>query len=114
MNNQTSVPRVTLDAIEANIVSEYFFTASQGVAGRCHVLGTPTFVHEMSLDLLTFCVLVLKNGFVVTGECVNPKCFDGEIGKSRARENAIGKVWSLMSYQQCSDLSNWSSVTPIY
>ena len=40
---------------------------------------------------LTFCVLVLRNGFTVTGEsaCASPENFDAEIGRRIARENAV-------------------------
>ena len=57
--------------------------------------------HEGTLGLLTFCVLVLRNGFVVTGEsaCASPENFDAEIGRKIARENAINKVWTLMGYE---------------
>lgn len=53
-----------------------------------------------SLGLLTFCVLVLKNGFTVTGEsaCASPENFDAEIGRKIARQNAVAKIWPLMGY----------------
>lgn len=53
-----------------------------------------------SLGLLTFCVLVLRNGFTVTGEsaCASPENFDAELGKRIARQNAVSKVWPLMGY----------------
>jgi hypothetical protein len=52
------------------------------------------------LRLLTFCVLVLRNGFTVTGQsaCVSPENFDAEIGRRVAREDAIRQVWPLMGY----------------
>ncbi|MBS0402858.1 MAG: hypothetical protein JSS18_10305 [Proteobacteria bacterium] len=53
------------------------------------------------LGLLTFCVLVLRNGFTVTGEsaCASPENFDAEIGRRIARENAINKVWPLLGFR---------------
>lgn len=56
--------------------------------------------HE-SLKVLTFCVLVLKNGFTVTGEsaCASPENFDAEIGRKIARQNAVNKIWPLMGYE---------------
>ena len=62
--------------------------------------------HEVTLGLLTFCVLVLRNGFTVTGEsaCASPENFDAEIGRKIARENAINKVWALMGYELRSKL----------
>ena len=52
------------------------------------------------LLLLTFCVLVLKNGFTVTGEsaCASPDNFDAELGRNIARDNAINKIWQLEGY----------------
>ena len=97
--------RVTPADIEANIASEHFFTAEHGVAGAMAVLELHqrTFQsgHEGTLGLLTFCVLVLRNGFVVTGEsaCASPENFDAEIGRKIARENAVNKVWALMGYE---------------
>ena len=63
------------------------------------------------LGLLTFCVLVLKNGFTVTGEsaCASPENFDAEIGRKIARQNAINKVWPLMGYELRSKLAEGSA-----
>ncbi len=60
-----------------------------------------------SLGLLTFCVLVLRNGFTVTGEsaCASPENFDAELGRKIARQNAVGKVWPLMGYALKEQLS---------
>lgn len=57
--------------------------------------------NQNSLEKLVFCVLVLKNGFTVTGEsaCASPENFDIELGHKIARQNAINKVWSLMGYE---------------
>ena len=59
------------------------------------------------LGLLTFCVLVLKNGFTVTGEsaCASPENFDAELGRKIARQNAMAKVWPLMGYELRSKLA---------
>lgn len=91
-----TAPRITPTDIEENIASTHYFTAAQGVvgAGLAHVVPPP-------LGLLTFCVLVLRNGFTVTGEsaCASPENFDAAIGQQIARKNAIDKVWPLMGYQ---------------
>ena len=107
-----TAPRVTPADIEANISSEHYFTAQHGVDGAMTALelhqrhadgSIPT-----SLGLLTFCVLVLKNGFTVTGEsaCASPENFDAEIGRNIARQNAVSKVWPLMGYELRSKLAN--------
>lgn len=84
--------RVTPDDIEAAIVSEHYFTAADAVMGLDkHVH------HESPLWLRTFCVLVLRNGFTVTGEsaCASPENFDAGIGRKIARQNAVAKIWLL-------------------
>jgi hypothetical protein len=52
------------------------------------------------LRLLTFCVLVLRNGFTVSGEsaCASPENFDAKIGRDIAYRNAREKVWPLLGY----------------
>jgi len=64
-----------------------------------HAVGDPEV--PPSLGLLTFCVLVLRNGFTVTGEsaCASPENFDPEIGRKIARQNAEQKIWPLMGYE---------------
>ena len=99
-------PRVTPADIEAAIVSEHYFTAREGVLGMLAADGVPPGIYEQAnaapqpLGLLTFCVLVLRNGFTVTGEsaCVSPENFDAEIGRKVARENAVNKLFPLLGY----------------
>jgi hypothetical protein len=102
-----TAPRVTPADIEANIASEYCFTAGDGVTGREYAEGRDNSVYESSLCLLTFCVLVLKNGFTVTGEsaCASPGNFDAAIGRKIARANAVQKIWLLMGYELRSKLA---------
>jgi hypothetical protein len=85
-------PRITPQRIESLIVAEYSFTAAAAV-------GPDVPVHE-SLKLLTLCVIVLENGFTVTGEsaCVSAENFDEEIGRRVAREKAVSKIWALEGY----------------
>ncbi len=92
-----TAPRVTMADIEAAIASEHYFTAREGCEGACGGNGGP---YHVSLGLLTFCVLVLKNGFSVTGEsaCASPENFDAAIGRKIARENAKQKLWPLLGY----------------
>ena len=96
--------RVTPDDLKANIVSVHFFTAMDGAIGRHEHTGEPLCQtvkrDKQALNLLTFCVLVLRNGFTVTGEsaCASPENFDAEIGRKIARQNAEQKIWPLMGY----------------
>ena len=99
-----TAPRITPADLEANIAGETYFTAADGVLGAYHNhdgVYQGTDAHNESYALLTFCVLVLRNGFTVTGEsaCASPENFDPEIGRRIARDNAIQKVWPLMGYE---------------
>ena len=107
--------RVTPADIEANIASEHYFTARDG---RLGALTNETYVGRerpvegdadlAPLGLLTFCVLVLRNGFTVTGEsaCASPENFDAEVGRKIARQNAVSRIWPLMGYELRSQLAN--------
>lgn len=102
-------PRVTPADIEANINGEYYFTAGQAVQATMADQDELTRLSgaHSSLGLLTFCVLVLRNGFTVTGEsaCASPENFNAEIGRRIARENAVAKIWPLMGYELRSKLA---------
>jgi len=102
-------PRVTPADIEANIAAEIYSTGldcaaeaagdARGVFNRIKPDVDLTVVND-SLRLLTFCVLVLRNGFTVTGEsaCASPENFNAELGRKIARQNAVQKIWPLMGY----------------
>jgi len=99
VDKRLTAPRVTFADIEANIVSEHYFTAGDA-AYPDDKMATKDVATYRALNLLTFCVLVLRNGFTVTGEsaCVSPENFDAEIGRDIAKKNAVSKIWSLMGY----------------
>lgn len=88
--------RVTPADIEANIDSEWYINAGDAIPDDFQ----PPVPAIHPLRLLTLCVLVLRNGFTVTGEsaCASPENFDAEIGRRNARENAVQKIWPLMGY----------------
>lgn len=103
--------RITPAGIDAAIFSKHFFTAAHGVEGAMAKLElhqsfseVDTLAGERSpatnLGLLTFCVLVLRNGFTVTGEsaCASPENFDPQIGRDIAFRNAREKIWPLEGY----------------
>ena len=96
-----NAPRITPDMVQANIVSEHYFTAAQGSDGASDPMDQPKVPSNSPLHLLTFCVLVLQNGFTVTGEsaCASPENFDAEAGRIAARRNAENKIWPLMGYE---------------
>lgn len=100
-----NAPRVTPADVEASIVSEHYFTAGDGVTGANGGPGPHSYPSQ--LDLITFCVLILRNGFTVTGEsaCASPENFDPEIGRKIARQHALSKIWPLLGYELRSKLA---------
>lgn len=86
-----TAPRVTPRQIEESIVAEYAFNAWNALDGCPRV---------DALKCLTIAVLVLKNGFTVTGEsaCASPENFDAELGAKIAIQNAKMKIWPLEGY----------------
>ena len=105
-----TAPRVTPADIEANIAGELYFTGLDAATEVEFGLEEDAFIIKddvaipmvtKALGLLTFCVLVLRNGFTVTGEsaCTSPENFDAELGRKIARQNAVDKMWPLMGYE---------------
>ena len=97
-----TAPRITSSDVEAEIVSQHYFVAGDGVYGAAHKAGDHgTQAFPESLDLLTFCVLTLRNGYTVTGEsaCVSPENYDANIGRMIARQNATAKIWPLLGFR---------------
>ena len=104
-----TAPRVTPYDLTENIAAEIYSTGldcaaeaagdARGVFNRIKPDVDLTVVND-SLRLLTFCVLVLRNGFTVTGEsaCASPENFNAELGRKIARQNAVQKIWPLMGY----------------
>lgn len=103
--------RITPALIEQQIVGECYIKGTD--ASEQGLLHSHAEASQVSLGLLTICVLVLKNGFTVTGEsaCADPATYDYEIGKTVARQNAINKVWPLMGYQLRSRLAGVNGLT---
>ena len=105
---KSKAPRVTLEDLEDNIVAEHYFTAYEGVMGAAgeatyEIQGkdAPAGNDLEPLRLMTFCVLVLRNGFTVQGTsaCASPDNFNREIGNAIARKDAADKIWPLMGYE---------------
>ena len=96
-----TAPRVTPQRIEEVIEDVQYFTAGDGAYGyqtREETVDVATY--PSALNLLTFCVITLKNGFTVTGEsaCASPENFNEEIGRKIAYDNAKNKIWPLEGY----------------
>ena len=116
--------KVTVEQIEALIAREFYTTADKAF----HYAAKPDLqrmgpanaqLFYSSLDealmCLTWCVLVLKNGFTVTGEsaCVSPENFDAEVGRKIARQKAVDKIWQLEGYLLKSQLCAAPTLAPV-
>ena len=104
-------PRVTPADIEANIVSEYLFTAADGFIGQ-QAIKTIEDAWDIEapapLQLLTFCVLLLKNGAKVVGinyGAIDPAQHSAEIGRQKARAQAVDKVYELLGFRLRDELA---------
>jgi len=96
-----TAPRITPADVEDAIASTHYFTAGQGTLQNAIFReddGAQDY--PAALDLLTFCVIVLYNGFTVTGEsaCASPENFDAEVGKKVALAKAKDKIWPLLGF----------------
>lgn len=103
LNDVAVAPRVTDNDVEAEISGEYYFRAVDGVIGgriANNVSLTLEINHSEQLGLLTFCVLVLRNGFTVMGQsaCASPANYNQGIGERLARVDAKNKIWNLMGF----------------
>lgn len=129
-------PTITLDTIRAAIVGEYYFTGADGVAGvqalaaGKHLsdgLALTGHLPEGQLDPVvvkahprlrdvTFCVLILRNAWVIVGKScpVSPENFDAEKGRHWAREDAIRQCWEPMGYALRDALHTLNARTPIW
>ncbi|TDF28847.1 hypothetical protein EZI45_13040 [Delftia tsuruhatensis] len=94
-------PRVTLADIEAEIVGEHYFTATQG-AGHPEALNPRDFGDvPAELALLTICVLRLRNGTKLVGinyGAIDPDQHDADLGRKEARADAVEKIWELQGF----------------
>lgn len=109
LTNAITNRKVSLDDVVSAIQSSHYFTAADGVYGEGIFSNTLGSRHSdraqitqtsPALGVLTFCVLVLKNGFTVTGQsaCVDPNAFDEDIGRGIAYENAVKQIWPLLGF----------------
>ena len=108
-----TAPRVIPEDLDNEIASVHYFTALQGarMEGLDYIdkLGQVCEPSPLKpeLGLLTFCVLVLKNGFKEYGasSCVSPENFDENEGRTQAFKQAREKLWPLLGFRLADQLS---------
>lgn len=109
----TTAPQVTPDMVEAAIASEHYFTGADGFVGAIarkvedgHVIGMTEdqalAVIDGPLSGVQFCILVLKNGHLVTGEALLQDLSkpDPERARASARRRAFDKAYDMVVYAE--------------
>lgn len=95
-------PRVSLADIEAAIYCRYDINGADAVirAKRSGLAADYPPDDRGRLDLLSICILVMRNGFSVIGKsaCASPENFNRELGKQLAYEDAVRQLWPLMGF----------------
>lgn len=94
-------PRVTLADIDAAIAFRFDINASSAVGATAgHVVKTDGTSSMDALNLLSICILVLKNGFTIVGTSApaSPENFNAELGKKIAYNHARQQMWPLMGF----------------
>jgi hypothetical protein len=91
-------PRVSLADIEAAIAQRWDFNAGEVV--RQYVEEPHRNRAHKSLDVLSVCILVMRNGFTIIGKSApaSPENFNSELGKKLAYEDCIRQIWPLMGF----------------
>jgi hypothetical protein len=89
---QKTPNRVSLDSMVDKIAGEYSFTLDKAIGDTAPLLP--------GMDVMTVCVLVMQNGFIVIGKSApaDPANFNEELGRKFAREDAIRQLWPLEGY----------------
>lgn len=94
-------PNLSIDDIKNTIASEFYFTAADGE--RFARFGEQYALEDVpaALSKITFCVLILKNGYKITGvnhSSVSPENHNPELGRQLAYKDAFEKIWELEGY----------------
>jgi hypothetical protein len=101
---------VTKADLDREIISEHYSTAEDGAMAAWRKRSSASigdaypeqvFGEGKPLSRVVFCVMVLRNGYTVTGQAakVDPVGFDLEVGERIARADAVEKLWPLLGFR---------------
>ena len=92
---------VTLEQVNSEIASVYYFTGLEGVAGHWNMSPPLPSSDYVRLECLTFCVMLLRNGFMVTGvsSCAITEENNPGLGRDAAYDDALSKVFELYAFK---------------
>jgi hypothetical protein len=91
-----TAPRVSLADIDAAILTRHDFNAWDA----CAAVSVVEIPKDEPLRLLSVCILVLRNGFVVIGKSApaSPANFDRQMGRKLAYDDCRRQLWPLMGF----------------
>ncbi len=91
-------PRVKLSDIEAAIGGVYYTTGLNAAGSGDSAPVSQE--HQAQLDILTICLIVMRNGFTVIGKSApaSPENFSAELGRKYSYEDAVRQLWPHMGY----------------
>jgi hypothetical protein len=101
-------PRITPQDIEDQIATESYFSAADGIDGWAMRTRHERAGDCGSLEFITICVMVLRNGIKIVGVNEGPVSaanFNAEIGRNMARQKAIDQIWPMLGYELHSKLA---------
>ena len=89
-------PRVALADIEGAIACRYDTTGARAVRSP----NGEAVPEHPSLDVLSICILVMRNGFTIIGKSAPASAanFNADLGRKLAYEDAVRQIWSLMGF----------------
>jgi hypothetical protein len=96
-----TAPRVSLADIDAAIEKRYDFNALDAVEMAALADEKPLPEHvRRQLGLMSVCILVLRNGFVVIGKSApaSPANFNQQLGRKLAYDDCRRQLWPLMGF----------------
>lgn len=94
-----TAPRVSLGDIENSIICVAYIDGRR-LVDNAEATGTSAGVLSPSLDVLTICVLVLRNGSTIIGKSAPASLanFDAELERKLAYEDGVRQIWPLMGF----------------
>lgn len=96
---KSNAPKLTEAMIASAIKETHFINAGEAISAAWPDENARDPMHP-KLNAHTICILVLRNGYTVTGEsfCVSIDNYDRATGNRLAYESAKDKIWQLEGY----------------
>ena len=90
---------VTTEMVDDLVVAELYYEVDKPY---CLIEHNPEAFNKVrgSIELITHCTLVLKNGYTITGTstCIDPRNYSSVLGRKYAKEKAMEKVYDLIAF----------------